>query len=160
MLPAFSTIIWILRGISEQEAKATLNRGQDPSVVGIIRLGNVQNYLRPRDFRIGRENKMNIGIVATFTEIEGVDGSALDPDDRMRRIADGDRGNLTVDRLCRMIDEEHLERESRYTSMVHYASAICSISITSTFTGDNIISDASHQIVSPGQCHQSPSTGH
>ena len=82
--------------------------------MGIIRLGNVQNYLRPRDFRIGRENKMNIGIVATFTEIEGVDGSALDPDDRMRQIADSDRGNLTVDRLRRMIDEEHLERESVY----------------------------------------------
>ena len=67
---------------------------------------------------------MNIGIVATFTEIEGVDGSALDPDDRMRRIADGDRGNLTVDRLCRMIDEEHLERESRYTSMGHFTTLV------------------------------------
>ncbi len=72
MLPAFSTIIQILRDLSEQEAKATLIRGQDPSVVGIIRLDNVQNYLRLRDFRIGRENKMNIGIAATFTEIEGV----------------------------------------------------------------------------------------
>ena len=65
--------------------------------MGIIRLDNVQNYLRLRDFRIGRENKMNIGIAATFTEIEGVNSSALDPDDRMRRIADSDCGNLTVD---------------------------------------------------------------
>jgi len=95
--------------------------------VGIIRLDNVQNYLRLRDFRIGRENKMNIGIAATFTEIEGVNSSALDPDDRMRRIADSDRGNLTVDRLHCMIDEEHLERVGILqwiTTLVHYVPAL------------------------------------
>jgi hypothetical protein len=102
-------------------------RGRDPSVVGIIRLDNVQNYLRLRDFRIGRENKMNIGIAATFTEVEGVDSRALDPDDRMRRITNSDRANLTVDRLRRMIDEEHLERVGVLqwvTALVHYVPAL------------------------------------
>ena len=127
MLPAFTTIIRTLRGLSEQEAHTTFIRGRDPSVVGIIRLDNVQNYLRLRDFRIGRENKMNIGIAATFTEIEGVDRRALDPDDRMRRIAASDRKNLTVDRLRRMIDEEHLERVGILqwvTTLVHYVPAL------------------------------------
>ena len=93
MLPAFTTIIRMLRDLSEQESHTTFILGRDPSVVGIVRLDNVQNYLRLRDFRIGRENKMNIGIAATFTEIEGVDRRALGPDDRMSGIAASDRRN-------------------------------------------------------------------
>ena len=102
-------------------------RGRDPSVVGIIWLDNIQNYLCLQDFCIRQENKMNIGIVATFMEVEGVDSRVLDPNDRMRWITNSDHTNLTVDRLHRMIDEEHLERVGVLqwvTALVHYILAL------------------------------------
>jgi tetrahydromethanopterin S-methyltransferase subunit F len=45
--------------------------GCDPTKWGIIRLDNVQQYIRQRDLCIGRENKMQIGIAATHFETEG-----------------------------------------------------------------------------------------
>ena len=45
---------------------------------------NVQNHLQQRDARIGRENVLNIGISATYIEIEGIDRVHFD--DKRRRL--------------------------------------------------------------------------
>ncbi|KII83902.1 hypothetical protein PLICRDRAFT_58707, partial [Plicaturopsis crispa FD-325 SS-3] len=83
--------------------------GRDPTTVGIIRLDNVQNYLLQRDRRIGRENKLNIGIAATYFEAEGVDVEAFDLDDKRRCLADSPRKDLDVHKLLGLLDNEHIE---------------------------------------------------
>ena len=69
-LPSYPTVLRAMRALSEHEAAITLAHGRNPNTIGIIRLDNVQNYLLQRDPAIGRENKMNIGIAATYYEVD------------------------------------------------------------------------------------------
>jgi hypothetical protein len=108
-MPAYSTISKMLEGLSRQEAQSTLAHARDPTKHGKLIFDNVQNYLRQRDARIGRENTLNIGIAATYIEIEDIDPKAFDLDDKRRRLADSKRNNLNVDTLLGMIDEGHLQ---------------------------------------------------
>ncbi|KII83514.1 hypothetical protein PLICRDRAFT_119348 [Plicaturopsis crispa FD-325 SS-3] len=108
-MPAYTSIHRMMRALSEQEAKVTEAHGRDPTTVGIIRLDNVQNYLLQRDRRIGRQNKLNIGIAATYFEAEGIDPKAFDLDDKRKRLADSPRKDLDVYKLLGLIDHEHLE---------------------------------------------------
>lgn len=108
-MPAYSTISKTLLGLSDQAASDTLKHGLDPTKFGKIVFDNVQNYHRQRDFRIGRENKLNIGMAATYIELEGIDPAAFDLDDKRRRLAENKRSALDVDQLLGMIDEKHLQ---------------------------------------------------
>jgi hypothetical protein len=50
-----------MRNLTEQEAIATMAHGRDPDKWGILRLDNVQQYIRQGDMRIGRENSWRAG---------------------------------------------------------------------------------------------------
>lgn len=110
-----------MKSLAQQEAEVTKSVGRDPTKYGIIRLDNVQQYIRQRDLRIGRENKMQIGIAATYFEIEGWVPGADDVDDRLRRIAENKRKDLTVDQLLGWIDHEHLET----IGILHWLKTLC-----------------------------------
>lgn len=109
-MPAYTTIRRALKGLSDHEAAVTLAHGQDPTTTGFLQSDNVQNYLRQRDPRIGRTNTMNVGLAATYIELEGVKPSALDLDDKRRRLAQKLRAELTVEQLVGFIDDEHIEK--------------------------------------------------
>jgi hypothetical protein len=57
---------------------------------------------------------MNIGIAATYCEFEDINLTAADHDDKIRHVAENQRGNLTV-KLLAMIDQRHLDRSSSFT---------------------------------------------
>ena len=71
-----------MRCLADLETAAAQAHGRDPTKWGIIRLDNVQQYIRQRDLRIGHENKMQIGIAATYFETEGFVPGAADLDDK------------------------------------------------------------------------------
>ena len=119
-MPAYSTISNTLQGLSDQEAAVTTSHGRDPTKFGVLQFDNVQNYLRQRDPRIGRENKMNIGIAATYIELEDVDPKAFDLDDKLKRLAENKRAKLTVNQLIDMIDQPHLD----VVSSLHWLRAL------------------------------------
>jgi len=108
-MPSYSTIYKTLRSLANQETIITKEVGRDPTKWGILRLDNVQQYVHQRDLRIGRENKMNIGIGATYFEIEDFKPVAADLDDKLARIAENKRKDLTVEQLLSWINQEHLE---------------------------------------------------
>jgi hypothetical protein len=56
--------------------------GRDLTKWGIIHLGNVQQYIQQRDLQIRCENKMQIGIAATYFEMEGFVPGADSLDDK------------------------------------------------------------------------------
>jgi hypothetical protein len=99
----------MLRSLADQETVVTKAHGRDPTKWGIIRLDNVQQYIRQRDLRIGRENKMQIGIAATYFETEGFVPGADSLDDKRRRIAENKRKDLSVEQVLGWIDQTHLE---------------------------------------------------
>lgn len=108
-VPAYSTILRAMRVLSDREGEDTLAHGLDPSTIGVIRLDNVQNYHRQRDPGIGRENRLNIGLAATYFEVEDVNISAFDLDNKRERISEGHRKTLTAEKLAGYIDSGHLE---------------------------------------------------
>jgi Family of unknown function (DUF6589) len=108
-MPAYSTVYRALKGLSAHESEVTLTHGRNPTKWGMIQFDNVQNYLRQRDARIGRENKMNVGMAAIYVELEGVDLAASDLDDKRKLLAENRRAEVNVEQLLGMIDQPHLE---------------------------------------------------
>ena len=106
---AWSTIYNLLKQLSVQEANMTKERGRDLTNWGVIVLDNVQNYLLQQDLRIGRVHTMNIGIAATYVEVEGVDPKAHDLDDKLWRIRTSARKDLTTQDLLGFLDQTHLD---------------------------------------------------
>lgn len=110
--PSYSTIYKAYESLSRQEAKITKAHGSDPSKFGFLIIDNVQNYARIRDQRIGRENKMNVGIAAIYIEGEGAGLKAemFDLADRRLRIAENKRRTVTVESLLGLIDQDDADR--------------------------------------------------
>jgi hypothetical protein len=97
--------------LSEDEAARTKLYGQRDDVVGVVRLDNQQNYSRVRVQGIGRQNKLNIGIGATFYEApEGIDASVFDLDQKRVELAKEKRRTLTTLDFVRLINNQHLTR--------------------------------------------------
>jgi len=109
--PAYSSVIRAMRTLSEHEGAVTLAHGSDPGTIGIIRLDNVQNYLLQRDPAIGRENRLNIGLAATYYEIDvaDIDIGAFNLAQKREMLEKNLRKDLTVPQLQGMIDHLHLE---------------------------------------------------
>ncbi|KAJ7431051.1 hypothetical protein B0H11DRAFT_1942223 [Mycena galericulata] len=59
---------------------------------------NVQHFHKQRDFRIGRENSMIIGIAGTFSQFR-VDLAALDISDKRDWIIQSHRAQIIIDKL-------------------------------------------------------------
>ncbi len=109
LMPAYNSIRRDLEQLGAQAAEAVRTIGQDPTCVGVIWLDNVQNYLRLRDMRIGRENILITGVAATFVEAQDCDPKVLDLDDKRARILENRRQGLTVKQLIGFIDQKHRE---------------------------------------------------
>ncbi|KAJ7433572.1 hypothetical protein B0H11DRAFT_2259264 [Mycena galericulata] len=69
---------------------------------------NVQHFHKQRDFRIGRENSMIIGIAGTFSQFR-VDLAALDISDKRDWIIQSHRAQITVEGLLAMIDQPDIK---------------------------------------------------
>ena len=107
-MTAYSTLYRALVGLSDHEAQVTLEHGSNPKKSGTIVTDNVQNHLSQTDHRIGRSNVMNVGLAATYIEMEDIPESAFDLEDKRQRLAENKRGKLTVERLLGMVDTKHV----------------------------------------------------
>ena len=108
-MPSYNTLYKSAKQLATYEASVIESLGRDPSIVGFIQTDNVQNYLRQRDLRMGRINQLNIGLAATYCELNGVNPCALDLDDKLRRVRQSTRATLTTHRLLSFIDQPHLD---------------------------------------------------
>jgi hypothetical protein len=84
-IPAYSTVY---NALATHKTTITAAHSSNPNKWGFLQFDNVQNYGRQRDHRIGRVNKMNIGIAATYCEFEDINFTAADIDDKTRRVAE------------------------------------------------------------------------
>jgi hypothetical protein len=89
----------------------TLAHGRSANTLGVIVYDNVQNYHIQRDQAIGRENHLNIGLAATYYEvdIDDIDISVFDIDRKREMVERGERAKLSVSKLQDMIDQRHIE---------------------------------------------------
>ncbi|RDB30543.1 hypothetical protein Hypma_007322 [Hypsizygus marmoreus] len=110
-MPAYSTISRALSDLSAHEADLIRVHASDPNTCGAVQIDNVQNYLLQRDMRIGRENRMNVGIAGIYVELDGagVDPAAYDLDDKRKRLAENLRAELTPEKVLNLLDQDHIE---------------------------------------------------
>lgn len=104
-MPSYGATLKAMRALSEHEAAVTLEHGSRADTLDVIRLDNVQNYLIQRDPGIGRENKLNIGLAATYYEVDGeeIDIAVFDLDDKQCFLAEGKHRDLTVQKRLTML---------------------------------------------------------
>lgn len=122
--PAYSTVYRTLEGLSKYEAELTEAIGRDLEKWLYGRFDNVQSYSKRRDVRIGRTNQMRIGTAGTAFEMEDFDPRAMDVDDRIRRVKECKRADISVDWLHKLVDGGHADKMGTAQwlgVLVHYA---------------------------------------
>jgi hypothetical protein len=117
-MPSYGSVVRAMRTLANHEATVTLEHGRNNNTFGMIRLDNVQNYLFQRDHAIGRENRLNIGLAATYYEVDvaGIDLNVFSLENKRRLLAENLRSQLTVAKLQKMIDDTHLKN----VGMLHW----------------------------------------
>lgn len=118
---AYSTVYEALRSMANHKMKdlqvaARAGSGRHFIVVS----DNIQVYLRQRDHRIGRENKMSKGLAGTAVEMEDISPEAFDLAELARRQALQERKTISVDMILEDIDWEHLD----HAGMIQFLQAL------------------------------------
>ena len=90
-MPLYSATLKAMHALSEHEAAVTLEHGSRADTLGVICLDNVQNYLIQWDLGIGQENKLNIGLMATYYEVDDskIDVTVFDLENKKKALAEG-----------------------------------------------------------------------
>jgi hypothetical protein len=79
-----------------------------PASSWFLRFDNVQHYVRPRNFRIGREAMMKIGTAATVFEFLDFSPESVDINKKKEILGENKRKDLTFEKLMGMIDTSHI----------------------------------------------------
>ncbi|KAI0368163.1 hypothetical protein BV20DRAFT_948539, partial [Pilatotrama ljubarskyi] len=106
---SWSTAYETLARLGKQDAEYLVQFGRNPAQWPVIRMDNVQQYQKRRERHMGRENAMKVGVAATVVEAFDFTPEAADVDDRLRRIREDRRSDLSVDQLTNMVDFDHLD---------------------------------------------------
>ena len=106
---SYGSVQCCLEELSAQEAKLIVECARDLQRGGVLVMDNMQNYLIQQDMHVGRMHTMNIGLAATYIEIEGIHPNTLDFTDKMARLVTSDRANLTVTQLLGYLNQEHMD---------------------------------------------------
>jgi N-acetylglutamate synthase-like GNAT family acetyltransferase len=77
-----------LRKLSEHDLKKIKELATSPESAVSVRLDNVQYYVHPRTYGIGREAHMVVGTAATAIKMKGFNPLALDILDKQHCIAE------------------------------------------------------------------------
>ncbi|KAF4583644.1 hypothetical protein AB1N83_012102 [Pleurotus pulmonarius] len=99
-----------LTALAKHDLELVKQLGRSPDVSFVLRLDNVQSYVRPRNLRLGREAQMNIGTAATAFLMRDFSLAAVDLDRKLEIKLAHDRRDLTVSKLRKLIDYENLDR--------------------------------------------------
>ncbi|TFK35918.1 hypothetical protein BDQ12DRAFT_725711 [Crucibulum laeve] len=75
----------------------------------VLQLNNVQHYLWPWNFWVGREAMMKIGTATTVFEFQDFSPAAVDLDAKKQCLAEIKWKDLTFEKLLKFIDDDHLD---------------------------------------------------
>ncbi|KAJ3559455.1 hypothetical protein NM688_g327 [Phlebia brevispora] len=98
----------LLRRLGAQTSAEIRELGCSEAKAGIVRFDNVQRWFKQRELRMGREDRMNIGVAATVAEVIDFDPEAFDLDEHLAEIRRNKRDHLRVDDFLALIDLDHM----------------------------------------------------
>ena len=108
--PSYRAVCDALKKLAEHDAKVIRDVSQSNNSSWILRFDNVQHYIRPQNFRVGREAMMKIGTAGTVFEFLDFSSAALNIQDKKKRLAENERSNLTFEKLLQKIDTEYIDQ--------------------------------------------------
>jgi hypothetical protein len=98
-----------LKKLSQHDLQRVKALATDPESSVSVRLDNVQHFIHPRHYRMGREAHMLTGTAATAFKLEGFHPTALDLMDKQQCITKNKQQSLTLKHLWGFIDHAHLD---------------------------------------------------
>ncbi|TCD67611.1 hypothetical protein EIP91_012176, partial [Steccherinum ochraceum] len=104
---AYSTVHSALRTMADDVLSAVREAVRNGTLYWLVG-DNIQTYMKQRDHRIGRSNKMIKGFAGTAILCEDYDDDAFDLQDYLQRQARLERRNLSVETIIADIDFERL----------------------------------------------------
>lgn len=108
--PSYRSVYDALKKLAMHDAQIIQDVASSESSSWVLRFDNVQHYIRPRNFRVGREAVMKIGTAGTVFEFLDFSTIALDINDKKQRIAENKRKDLTFKKLEEYIDTGHIDK--------------------------------------------------
>ncbi|THG93874.1 hypothetical protein EW026_g7477 [Hermanssonia centrifuga] len=105
--PSWNTTVATLKRLAKLDGEFIRTLGTAPNRAPMMRTDNIQQYLKRREMRMGKTNQMKIGMSAMVNEIEDFNPIAFDLDDKLKRIRESKRRELTTEKLLDMIDGDH-----------------------------------------------------
>ncbi|PIL27740.1 hypothetical protein GSI_10893 [Ganoderma sinense ZZ0214-1] len=99
----------LLRRLAEKDAAYVKECGRSLVRWLILRFDNVQQFLRQRERRLGRENKMMVGVAGYVAEAFDFVPEVADLADHLERVRENKRADLTVAQLTTLVDWDHAE---------------------------------------------------
>jgi hypothetical protein len=106
-VPSLKTIHSLLRSAGLQNIADLKERYQMCPYVVKATMDNVQHYERAWEERMWRSSKLIIGTAATSAEVAFTTPAAFCLDDKLKRVAEGQRKRLTVYTLKGLVDTTH-----------------------------------------------------
>jgi hypothetical protein len=86
--PSYQEIYEPLKTLAKYDLAKIHKLTSNSNWTWILHFDNVQHYVCPRNFRIGRELAMNIGTAATIFEFKAFTTSALSMEDKKKQLAE------------------------------------------------------------------------
>jgi hypothetical protein len=108
--PSYHSIYEALKKLAEHDRQAIQWITKNPTSSVVLQFDNVQHYVRPRDFRNGREATMKVGTAGTVFEFLDFSAATMDIRNKQERLAEGKRKDLTFQKLISFIDTEHIDK--------------------------------------------------
>ncbi|KAF9524238.1 hypothetical protein CPB83DRAFT_947604 [Crepidotus variabilis] len=108
--PSYHSIYDALKKLAAHDASLIKKVTQDPTKSWIIRIDNVQHYVRPRNFRIGREATMKIGTAGTAFEFVGFSPTVVDLESKRQILALNKRKDFTMKELRNLVDTAYISK--------------------------------------------------
>jgi hypothetical protein len=108
--PSYNTVYEALIKLAENDALVIREVTKSLTSSWVLRFDNVQHYVRPRNFRVGRESTMIIGTAGTVFEVLDFSEAAMSIRKKKEQILEGKRADLTFQKLISFIDTEHIDK--------------------------------------------------
>lgn len=116
---AYSTVYEALKEMAKQK-QLDLQHGIKSGKHFTVVFDNIQTYIKQRDHRIGKENRMITGLAATAIEMDGYSSEAFNLKDLLDRQAHQERKQLTPELIMGDFDIPHLQN----VATVHFLQAL------------------------------------
>ncbi|KAJ7586426.1 hypothetical protein C8J56DRAFT_1084827 [Mycena floridula] len=108
--PSYHASYEALQKLAASDLLVIQDIAKDESSFWVLRLDNIQHYVRPRNFKVGHEAVMKIGTAGTVFLFQSFSKAAVDISSKLACIKENKRKDLDMQQLHKFIDTDHLNR--------------------------------------------------